>query len=347
MVEIKGNLDSVDDSSIEDFKSSPTTPTPSRMSRLRGIPVSNRYQRDNDDRTVDEVVVSTRVQWAKNGPTSFKSVGKTIKSIPSGVYNILNINGETIFDKNQINVDLLIDFPDSKTDKILKEVDDFWKTADLFDKHGFLHRRGYLLYGPPGGGKTSLVQQIIKKIIENKGIVFMCGNPSTTSEGLKIFREVEPERNAVCVFEDIDAIIDQYGEDELLSMLDGENQIDKVINIATTNYPEKLDKRLVNRPRRFDRVIKINTPTAEIRRIYFKDKLKIEDSELEMWVKSTDNFSFAAMAELVISVKCLNNPFDKAVETLRKLMTSKPSSTQSGDETDEPGKMGFFPVGRK
>jgi ATP-dependent 26S proteasome regulatory subunit len=55
-----------------------------------------------------------------------------------------------------------------------------------------------------------------------------------------------------------------------LSVLDGENQVDKVLNIATTNYPEKLDRRLVGRPRRFDRLIYIDMPNHVVRREYFK-----------------------------------------------------------------------------
>ncbi len=41
----------------------------------------------------------------------------------------------------------------------------------------------------------------------------------------------------VCIFEDIDAIVQEHGEDELLALLDGEARIDYVLNVATTNYP--------------------------------------------------------------------------------------------------------------
>lgn len=321
-----------------DFGSAVTRQSAPARARSPRNPYEKNTSPDDAD---DDVVISSRTQWAKVGATSFKAVGKTQKILVSGVYVIKSDNGEPIFEKSDVNVDSLIEFPDSKTDKILKEVEDFWKNGEIFKNYGFLHRRGYLLYGPPGGGKTSLVQQIIKRIVKQKGIVFMCGHPGVTSMGLKAFREVEPNRNAVCIFEDIDSIIDQYGEDELLSMLDGENQIDKVVNLATTNYPEKLDKRLVSRPRRFDKVIKIGMPNASVREIYFSNKLKITGEDISKWVDATNDFSFAAMAELVISVKCLGNDFEKAVVVIRKLMASKPSSTQSTDEEDEPQKLGF------
>ena len=229
--------------------------------------------------------------------------------------------------RTNVNVDDLIEFPDSVSDKIIKEIEDFWNKSKAFEKYGFLHRRGYLLYGPAGGGKTSLVQQIIKKIIDRKGLVFICDNPPTLASALSVFREIEPNRNIICIFEDIDSIIDSSGEDVILSILDGEMQVDKVLNIATTNYPENLDRRLVGRPRRFDRVIKIGMPNAAVRGLYFSTKLSISNDEINNWVKKTEGFSFAAMAELVISVKCLDHDLNEAIETLRDLLDANPKSS--------------------
>lgn len=272
----------------------------------------------------------SKSQWAICGSGEYTGIQKTQKSLDPGVYRVRVRNGETILCQADINVDDLLEFPDSVSDNILEEIQGFWSKADAFEKYGFLHRRGYLLYGPPGGGKTSLVQQIIKKIIDRKGIVFLCDNPHLLGMGLDVFREIEPNRNVVCIFEDLDSIIDAHGEDTILSILDGEMQIDKVLNIATTNYPENLDRRLVGRPRRFDRVIKIGMPNEVVRSLYFSKKMNIEKDELNKWVKETDDFSFAAMAELVISVKCLGNEFGEAVETLRDLLGSKPTSQGDG-----------------
>ena len=59
-----------------------------------------------------------------------------------------------------------------------------------------------------------------------------------------MLRSIEPDTQIVCLFEDIDAYIGTYGEEEILSLLDGETQINKVLNVATTNYPRKLDQRI-------------------------------------------------------------------------------------------------------
>jgi SpoVK/Ycf46/Vps4 family AAA+-type ATPase len=140
------------------------------------------------------------------------------------------------------------------------------------------------------------------------------------------------------MFEDIDAIIEIHGDSELLQWLDGSHQINKVINIATTNYPERLDRRIVSRPRRFDRIIKIEAPADKIRELYLAKKLPdLPAAELSRWVTTTEGLSFAALAELVISVACLGNSLEETVAVLRTLDDQHPSSR----EFERPGSMGF------
>ena len=284
------------------------------------------------------------VQWAVCGPHTYKPVSMTAPKLSSGVYSVaVSQYHGIIYQKKSICVDDLLRFPDSVSDKILGEITTFWGKGVKFLEHGFLHRRGYLLHGPAGSGKTCLVQQIIADIVQADGLVFQCANhPSIFNDGLAQFRKVEPNRPIVCLFEDIDAIIEEHGEDEILTLLDGENQIDKVLNIATTNYPEKLDKRLVARPRRFDRVLEIGMPSSAVRRMYFEKKLNISGDEIEKWVLASEGFSFAACAELVISVCCFENKFEDAVETLNEMMTANISSRDYTVKAG--GGLGFQPI---
>lgn len=269
-------------------------------------------------------LVIEKVQWSKITPKISVAVGKTYDDLDAGIYTIAYADGNYMFIEGDTHVDDLINFPDSQSDVILKEIESFWHKGDIFKKYGFLHRRGYLLYGPAGSGKTGLVQQIIQKIINHKDIVIICTNPRYLSPALKVLREIENDRKIVVIFEDIDSIIKSYGEDSLLSYLDGEDQINRVLNIGTTNYPDQLPERIRCRPRRFDRVIYIGFPKPEVRKVYFKQKLHITDDELDKWVEATNEFSFAAMAELVISVKCLDHDFDESVEKMRSLLKDTP-----------------------
>jgi len=232
-----------------------------------------------------------------------------------------------------LNTDDLVEFTDSITDDILKEIEYFWNSKKIFIEYGFLHRRGYLFYGKAGCGKSALIYLICNRIIKRNGIVIICNNnPHHLSIMIKAIRKIEPDRHIVTIFEDIDAIINAYGEECVLSFLDGESQANDILNIATTNYPERLDKRIVARPRRFDRRIKIPEPIESIRREYFKLKLKIgDDEDIEKWVKASEGFSFAGMTDLVIQVKCLNVPFDEAVKKLNNLIKGTVPSSDNLD----------------
>jgi hypothetical protein len=280
------------------------------------------------------------VQWKIVQSGIFEVCGVTAAQLPSGAYGCsLNQYGDVQLTTRDLQVDDLIDFADSLPAKILHEIENFWDLGDLFLKHGYLHRRGYLLYGPQGSGKSSVVHQVVHRIIKAGHVAVFCEHPGFLTRAMEVFRKIEPARPVVCLFEDIDAIIEIHGDSELLQWLDGSHQINKVINIATTNYPERLDRRIVSRPRRFDRIIKIESPTASIRDTYFRKKLPdlVASGQLGHWVSLTDGLSFAALAELVISVACLGNNLEETVTLLRGLDDHQPNSK----EFDRPGAMGF------
>lgn len=270
-------------------------------------------------------------QYTIIGDGTYLPCGKTVKKLIPGVYELgMTENGVPFFINHPTRSDEWLTFRDSLISNVLEEINKFWSTGDVFKQYGFLQRRGYLLYGPPGTGKTVLVKQIIDRIVKDRGIVILSNvPPSMVSKALQYLNKIEPSRQIVCVYEDIDAIIARWGEAELLALLDGEDSTDHVLNIATTNYPEKLDKRIISRPRRFDRIIKISYPDAEMRKFYFKHKMPdISDVELNDWVKNTDEFTFAALTELVISVKCLGNEVGAAIAGLKLLLGNKPNSSE-------------------
>ena len=322
-----------DTNNMEEFGASPVVPKPQSVSVAGSAP---ELAKD------EEMGKITPTQWTLVQPDTYVCIPNSVKRLPPGMYNVVpQRNGGIMYEKQRINTDELLDFPDSQINNILRDIDHFWtkEVEANFKYYDYLHRRGYMFYGPQGSGKTCLVQQLIKRIIDAQGIVFYCTKPVLLQLGLAMFRTVEPTRPIICIFEDIDAIIKENGDDILLGLLDGENQVDRVLNIATTNYPELLDKRLVNRPRRFDRVIRIDWPSAAVRRMYFQKKLKIDTNELDVWVEKTDKLSFAACAELVISVKCLGKDFNETVDLLKKQNKAKPRS--SDYETDEETPIGF------
>ena len=278
------------------------------------------------------------LQWTLARDGSFVACGRTVHHLRAGAYTVSCDNcGEPHFKPHPLHTDDLIEFPESLSTRVLTEIERFWSMGDRFARLGFAHRRGYLFYGKQGCGKSSLIHQTIARIIGAGHVAFFCTYPPWFRACVARFREVEPTRPVVCVFEDIDAIIKQYGDSELLQILDGNAQLDKVVNLASTNYPERLDRRIIARPRRFDRLLKIESPDAMLREAYFERKLpELSRADLARWVELSNGLPFAALTELVISVECLGHGLEEAAEALHELDRHMPSSDQFGGANGEP-----------
>lgn len=274
--------------------------------------------------------------WAVAGQDFFPCE-TAVDLLSPGQYTVKNCMSRGIyFSSRDINLDDLLVLPDSNSELVISHINDFWSSEPVFREYGFLWKRGILLWGPPGSGKTSTVQQLSKQIVDMGGITVYCVNPDLTAKGLEILRRIEPTRPVVVILEDMDAIIEQFGESDLLAMLDGELQIDNVVFVATTNYPQRLDKRFINRPSRFDEIIKIGMPSSEARRYYLFQKnprLQKDISELEEWVSLTKGFSVAHLKELIISVECFSKSVTNATGRLKAMMEATPSQYADEERT--------------
>jgi SpoVK/Ycf46/Vps4 family AAA+-type ATPase len=190
-----------------------------------------------------------------------------------------------------------------------------------------------LLWGPPGSGKTATVMLMARDVITQGGIMCQIKEPTIAGWGLSMIRKIEPDRPIVAVIEDIDALIENHGEHPFLALLDGEAQVDNICFVATTNYPEKLDKRFVDRPSRFDTIRWIGMPTAPARQTYLATKEpSLSAEQLAEWVAKTEGFSIAHLRELVILVQCFGRPLTDALAQLEKMRTSSPKSTDAPDK---------------
>ncbi len=232
-----------------------------------------------------------------------------------------------------ITTDGLIHLPDTVGEKVIGEFKTFWGLRDRFAERGFLHKRGILLWGPPGSGKTTSLMLMAQEIVENqRGIVVQIDRPDLAATCLGFIRKIEPDRPVVAIMEDLDALVQRWGENNYLALLDGETQVDRIVYVATCNYPERLDRRFVDRPSRFDTVEYIGMPSSAARRVYLQAKEpSLTDTELAQWVKHTDGFSVAHLRELVILVRCFGRPLERAIERLESMRLKTPSSDAAPD----------------
>jgi AAA+ superfamily predicted ATPase len=282
------------------------------VSDCQAVPVSQARPSDTDD-----------TQWAALSNGGFRACGPTQEGLPPAVYGIdTDQFGNIIFATKRIITDELVILPDTASERVLLAIQLFWKARGKFKALGQLFKRGVMLWGPPGSGKTTTIMLLTKDIIERGGVVVLASHPELTTRALEQLRRIEPERPAICILEDIDELVDRYGEHGILALLDGENQVDNVVFIATTNYPERLDQRLVNRPSRFDEIIKIGMPTADARAVYLRSRLVVAEmgaDDLRRWVADTDGLSVAHLRELVVAVFCLDRDYEETLTRLKSM----------------------------
>ncbi len=298
-----------------------------------------------DGEQLSEALEATQRQWSRTPDgTLFWATTEVAPTLDSGLYKcIFNDSIGHAFQRLLVSTDDLIPLPDTATEEVVAEIQEFWEMEDQFEKRGFLHKRGILMFGEPGSGKTATIQQLIALIIEREGIAVYADDPHVLTACLQMLRRVEPTRPIIVILEDFETLTDrQNRENEWLSVLDGEAQINNVVFLATTNYIETLDKRFTDRPSRFDVVKPVPMPSAKARAMFLAVKEpSLTREELMEWVNETNGFSIAHMKELIISVRCFRAPLEEAVARLRQMQKREFSNEELEYDPQDRGHPGF------
>jgi len=214
--------------------------------------------------------------WVKEGDIYTPDVTiQLVNSLPSGVYKMILHDRMWRATTVPVKTDELYTFPDNLTDVILTEVENFWNKKDIYEQHNIVHKRGILLCGAPGCGKTSVIQLLSKQIVEKQGIVFVASDRDSfigLMDNIKTIKEIEKDRPIITIVEDVDQIITSFGGDApILDFLDGSKSIANHLCVLTSNDTSDLSEALL-RPSRIDLIYEIPNPTSEIRCSYFKKK---------------------------------------------------------------------------
>ena len=312
---------------------------------MKHLNTNNRISEEDYDAMLNEVTPDLDIPscWSNLKNDEYAPAYVTVPKVPAGVYEIgwnSNLQSHTL-KKQPFKTDELYHLPSYEITDILLDIDNFWDRADNYKKYNYIHKRGILMYGEPGCGKSGIIQLISQQLIEKDGIVLNVKDEEDVdrfTSFIATFRKVEPNRPLVVLLEDIDSLAgeNRYQTARLLNILDGVKQIDGVVYIATTNYPEKLQERITNRPSRFDRRYQVELPNEEIRRAYINHKLNEDDLKnvnIEEWIKKTEGMSLSHLKEVVISVIVMGRSFE---ETMNNLEGLKKAPTIKGN-----GKVGF------
>nr|XP_061807558.1 vesicle-fusing ATPase-like [Nerophis lumbriciformis] len=253
-----------------------------------------------------------------------------------------------------------------------KEFSDIFRRAfasrvfppDIVEQMGCKHVKGILLYGPPGCGKTLMARQIGKmlnarepKVVNGPEILNKYVGESEANIR-KLFADAEDEQKRlgansglhIIILDEIDAICKQRGSmtgstgvhdtvvNQLLSKMDGVEQLNNILVIGMTNRPDLIDEALL-RPGRLEvkmeiglpdetgRVQILNIHTAKMRQF----KLLASDVDIKELAVETKNYSGAELEGLVRAAQSTamnrhikaSNTVEVNIDTAEKLQVSR------------------------
>ncbi len=246
----------------------------------------------------------------KWGQTFLGELEKKAKSFKGCIFK----DDGTIFELEKEYTWNDIILPEPVKNMLLENVVNFKGQRDFFVKHGIPYKRGLLLYGAPGNGKT-LAAKIIASLSGLNVIWLTAGQNmgygrNNISDIYDFARDMVP---ALILFEDIDLFSGDRRYDEggmlgeLLNQMDGLEVNDGVVTMATTNDVTLLDKALAARPGRFDIKIHFDNPTEDARKELLirmlKDAVLEAPLSVDYFVRKTKDYSCAQVKE--VAYRCM------------------------------------------
>ncbi|MCA9790986.1 MAG: AAA family ATPase [Candidatus Eremiobacteraeota bacterium] len=239
-------------------------------------------------------------------------------------------------------------------DQIWTDFERFFAARDLYKQHGIPWKRGVLFLGPPGNGKSHALKALINELeVPCLYVKSLKAQYSTEHSNIQdVFKRARDTTPCLLVFEDLDSQIHEGNRSYFLNELDGFAANEGILTLATSNYPERLDPAILERPSRFDRKYRFALPEKPERLAYLglwnerlQDELRIDPEQLEELAEQTGEFSFAYLRELMMSsmMTWIHQPGPMAglmsaqLSALREQM--KAGYDQPAVATDEPDEM--------
>lgn len=212
------------------------------------------------------------------------------------------VDGEDIpYTKDSTWEDLFL--PEELKTDIKNIVTGFLTSKDFYLEKRIPWKRGVLLYGLPGNGKTSIIRTIMSEYNFKPVTIAPGANDEAVREA---FSYAEVQSPSLLYFEDLDSLFEK-GVDisAFLNLMDGISSKNGLLVIATANNIKSFQPNIMDRPSRFDKKFEIPPPNQEMAYIYLKRWFGnlITNEKCKELSKYTEkyNFSYAYLKELYIS----------------------------------------------
>ena len=179
---------------------------------------------------------------------------------------------------------------------VREAVEGFFEHRAAYAAFNFPWRRGILLVGPPGTGKTMICKAIAAATPALPFLYvrdFHAGNGEEAARN--IFKRARHLAPCVLAFEDIDGLVADENRTVFLNELDGFQNDEGLLVIASSNHPGKIDEALLKRPSRFDRVFHVGLPGPAERREFCRRLL----AQPALAARCAPDLDIAALAEQV------------------------------------------------
>ena len=264
---------------------------------------------------------------------------QTVDQLPPGIYTVkFDPRSEQLsFAESKTTHDQLVDLPGTSYDLVMKDLEYFFtkEFEDRFKEVGLLHKMNILLHGVPGGGKTCIVNRVAYRMIQEKGVVLFNPPPQALREAFRVLDKFQPETRVLVIFEELDQLVEIHGESPFLHVLDGEVQKANAMFIATTNYINKIPKR-VRRPGRFPVRMEVGLPSFEARKHYCELKLKNTTLATQI-AELTEGFNIDQLKDVIRAHFCMKRPLESSIIDLRKEFNiqDETSTAPTSDEMED------------